>query len=214
MDPSTSASLLRVVLVDDHAIVRAGLATLLERSDGIEVVAQAGTVALALEKVEVTRPDVVVLDITLGDDDALESLPELLRLGRDPRVLILSMHDDVAHVQAAFAAGAHGYLIKDSATDELVEAIRALARGERYVHPVLGARLAQAATAPPADDLTDRERDVVRLLALGHTNTEVAGQLFLSVRTVETHRAHAMSKLRLASRAELVRWALDHDLLD
>lgn len=204
---------LRVVLVDDHAIVRAGLATLLELADGIEVVAQAGTVALALEKVEVTRPDVVVLDITLGDEDALEALPELLRLGRDPRVLILSMHDDVAHVQGAFAAGAHGYLIKDAASDELELAIRALGRGERYVHPVLGARLAQAAIAPPTDDLTDRERDVVRLLALGHTNGDVAGQLFLSVRTVETHRAHAMGKLRLASRAELVRWALDHDLL-
>ncbi|MBC7461501.1 MAG: response regulator transcription factor, partial [Thermoleophilia bacterium] len=151
MNALTPAPSLRVVLVDDHAIVRAGLATLLEQADGIEVVAQAGTVALALEKVEVTRPDVVVLDITLGDEDALEALPELLRLGRDPRVLILSMHDDVAHVQGAFPAGAHGYLIKDAASDELELAIRALGRGGRYVHPVLGARLAQAAIAPPTD---------------------------------------------------------------
>jgi len=202
-----------VLLVDDHAVVRAGLANLLSSVDDIEVVAQAGTVALALEKVEVTRPDVVVLDITLGTEESLDSLPELLRLGRDPRVLILSMHDDVDHLQAAFAAGAHGYLIKDAATDELVDAIRILHNGGRYVHPVLGARLAQAASAGPADDLTDRERDVVRLLALGHTNQAVAAQLYLSVRTVETHRAHAMSKLRLTTRAELVRWALDHDLL-
>ncbi|MCW2974115.1 MAG: two component transcriptional regulator, LuxR family [Thermoleophilia bacterium] len=214
MTASSPPPLLRVVLVDDHAIVRAGLATLLERAEGIDVVAQAGTVAMALEKVEVTRPDIVVLDITLGAENALDALPELLRLGRGPRVLMLSMHDDVTHVQDAFAAGAHGYLIKDAASEELELAIRALGRGERYVHPVLGARLAQAAIAPPADDLTDRERDVVRLLALGHTNSDVAGQLFLSVRTVETHRAHAMGKLRLGSRAELVRWALDHDLLD
>lgn len=213
MSNDSTTAVIRVLLVDDHAVVRAGLAQLLATTDDIDVVGQAGTIALALEKAEVTRPDVVVLDITLGDDDSLESLPELLRLGRDPRVLILSMHDDVEHLQAAFAAGAHGYLIKDAATDELVEAIHALHSGARYVHPVLGARLAQAATAGPSDDLTDRERDVVRLLALGHTNQDVAAQLFLSVRTVETHRAHALSKLRLQSRAELVRWALDHDLL-
>ena len=214
MTLSETSDTIRVVLVDDHGIVRAGLVNLLDACDDIEVVGQAATVDAALEKVEVTRPDVVVLDITLGADNSLESLPELIRLGRGPNVLILSMHDDVASVHAAFAAGAQGYLLKDAASDELVEAIRTLAGGGRYVHPVLGARLAQASLDTPNDPLTDREREIVKLLALGHTNQDVAKQLFLSIRTVETHRAHAMGKLRLGSRAELVRWALDHDLLE
>lgn len=204
---------LRIVLVDDHGVVRAGLERLLTEHDGFECVGQAATVRDALEVVEVKRPDVVVLDIDLGEESSLDSLQEMLGRAHKPKVLILSMHDDVKHVQDSFAAGADGFLIKNSAETDLADAIETLARGERYLHPVLGAKLAQAALAGPDDPLTDREREIARLLALGHTNQEVAKQLFLSVRTVETHRGHTMTKLGLASRAELVQWALDHDLI-
>jgi two-component system response regulator NreC len=205
---------LRVVLVDDHAVVRAGLAKLLADHAGIELVGQAGDVPNALEVVEVKRPDIVILDIELGDRDALvEVLPPMLARTRKPLVLILSMHDDAEHVQTAFAAGAHGFLLKDAAESDLIDAIFALARGERYVHPVLGARLAAAALAGPSDPLTDREREIAKLLALGNTNQEIASQLYLSVRTIETHRAHVMAKLNLRTRADLVQWALNAGLI-
>lgn len=210
----TPAAKATVVLVDDHGVMRAGLRKLLGDTDEFEVVGEAGNVRDAIESIEVKRPDLVVLDITLGADNALDSMPDILAKARGARVLILSMHDDAEHVQDSFAAGAHGYLLKDSAESDLVDALRALYRGERYVHPVLGARLAQAATAAPQDPLTDREREIARLLALGHTNQDIGSQLFLSVRTVETHRAHVMAKLQLASRVELVQWALDRGLLD
>lgn len=129
------------------------------------------------------------------------------------RVLILSMHDEASWVQEAFAAGAHGYLLKDAAETDLIEAIRTISSGETYVQPSLGARLAKAALAGPSDPLSDREREIARLLALGHTNHDIASQLYLSVRTVETHRSHIMTKLRLDSRAELVRWALDSGII-
>lgn len=212
-DPSVSAPPARIVLVDDHGVVRAGLRRLINEADGFEVAGEAGTLADAIEKIEIKRPDIVVLDITLGADNALDSMSDILAKARGARILILSMHDDAQHVQSAFEVGAHGYLLKDSAETDLIDALRALQRGERYVHPTLGARLAQAAVQGPDDPLTDRERDITRLLALGHTNQDIAGQLYLSVRTVETHRAHVMSKLRLASRAELVQWALDHKLI-
>jgi two-component system response regulator NreC len=208
--PATPA---RDVLVDDHGVVRAGLRRLLESTDEFEVAGEAGTLRDALETIEVKRPDLVVLDITLGDEDALEAMPEIIHKGRGAKVLILSMHDDTEHVQHAFAAGADGYLLKESAESDLIDALEALRRGERYVHPTLGARLARAALEGPEDPLTDRERDIARLLALGHTNQDIAGQLYLSVRTVETHRAHVMAKLQLGSRADLVRWALDRGLI-
>lgn len=204
---------IRVVLVDDHAIVRTGLRRLLADHGGIDVVAEAADSASALEKVEVTRPDVVVLDLQLGDEDAIDVLPELLRKGRGARVLVLSMYDDAEHVRAALGAGAHGYLLKDAAEDDLVDAIHALQRGEQYVHPVLGARLVQAQLAGPVDALTEREREIARLLALGHTNNEIADTVYVSVRTVETHRAHVMQKLGFHTRAELVQWALDTRLI-
>jgi two-component system response regulator NreC len=203
----------RVVLVDDHAIVRSGLARLLEDCEDVELIGQAGNASDALETVEVKRPDIVVLDIDLGSDSAFDIMPKMLSHAHKPRILMLSMHDDVGHVQDAFAAGAQGYVLKEAAESDLLDAIATLARGERYVHPTLGARLARAALEGPNDPLTDREREIVRLLALGHTNQDIAGQLYLSVRTVETHRAHAMAKLQLKSRADLVQWALDADLI-
>ena len=202
-----------ILLVDDHAVVRAGLRRLLE-ADGFTVCGEAGTAKDALELVEIKRPDVVVLDLGLPDADGTDLVGTLQQKGRGSRVLVLSMHDEPARVERAFAAGADGSLVKDAAEGELVAAIEAIRGGERYLYPPLGAAMIKAATAPPADPLSDREREVVRYLALGHTNSEVAKLVHLSVRTVETHRAHAMAKLRLDSRAELVRWALDRGLLE
>jgi DNA-binding NarL/FixJ family response regulator len=205
---------MRILLVDDHAVVRAGLRRLLEETEGLEVCGEAGTAKDAIELVEIKRPDVVVLDLGLPDAEGLDIIDTLRAKGRGCRVLVLSMHDEPERVERAFSAGADGYLVKDAAEGELVAALEALQRGERYLYPPLGAAMIKAASAPPADPLTDREREIVRLLALGHTNAEIAGQVHLSIRTVETHRAHSMAKLRLNSRAELVRWALDRGLLD
>lgn len=210
----TEQTTLRIVLVDDHAVVRAGLRRLLDATDHVEVCGEAGTAKDALEVVEIKRPDIVVLDLGLPDADGLELIDALKSKGRGSKVLVLSMHDDTERVERAFASGADGYLVKEAAEDELIAALGSLEQGERYLYPPLGAALVRAATAPPKDPLTDREREIVRLLALGHTNSEIAQQVFLSIRTVETHRAHAMSKLRLSSRAELVAWALERGLLD
>jgi two-component system response regulator NreC len=145
-------------------------------------------------------------------------MPAVLQAAPDARVLVLSMQDDPRYVREAFEAGAAGYVLKEAADSEVVDAVRAVAGGERYVHPALGARLvaaeAEERRRAAEDPLSDREREVLRLLALGHTNQEIANVLFISVRTAETHRAHIMQKLRLSSRAELVRYALDEGLLD
>jgi two-component system response regulator NreC len=214
MGADTAEQTLRILLVDDHAVVRAGLRVLLDETPGFEVCGEAGTAKDAVELVEIRRPDVVVLDIGLPDADGLDIIETLRAKGRGSRILILSMHDEPARVEQAFLSGADGYLIKDAAEGELVAAIEAMHRGERYLYPPLGAAMIKASMAPPADPLTDREREIVRLLALGHTNAEIAQQVHLSVRTVETHRAHSMAKLRLSSRSELVRWALNRGLLD
>ncbi|MFV1992233.1 MAG: response regulator [Acidimicrobiales bacterium] len=213
-DTTPTAKPLTIVVVDDHAMMRAGLKRLLDERDDMQLVGTAGTTAEALEVVGIKRPNIVVLDITLGDEDALDALPDLLRKSRDSQILILSMHDDVRRVQSAFASGAHGYLLKHAAEDDLVDAIHTLQRGERYVHPTLGARLAKAAVDGSSDPLTEREREVARLLALGHTNQEIARQIYVSVRTVETHRANIFNKLNLNSRAGLVQWALKEGLLE
>jgi two-component system, NarL family, response regulator NreC len=208
----------RVVIVDDHAVVRSGLRMLLDAADDIETVGEAGTAREAVFEVRAHKPDIVLLDVGLPDRSGIEAAPDLLREAPEARVLILSMEDDPSYVRQAFAAGASGYILKEAADAELVTALRAVAAGERYVHPALGARMAtadaEAAAQAEADPLSDREREVLRLLALGHTNQEIASMLFISVRTAETHRAHIMRKLRLNTRAELVRFALAQGLLE
>ena len=159
------------------------------------------------------------MDVVMPDGSGLESIPQLLHEQPEAKVLVLSMQDDPRYVREAFAAGASGYVLKEAADVEVVSrAVREVARGGRYVHPELGARLiaaeADAARRAEEDPLSDREREVLRLLALGHTNQEIAKQLFISVRTAETHRAHIMQKLRLTSRAELVRYAIAQGLLE
>jgi DNA-binding NarL/FixJ family response regulator len=209
---------IRVLIVDDHAVVRAGLRLLLDAEDDLETVGEAGDARQAVFEARTTAPDVILMDIVMPDQSGLEALPALLHEHPETRVLILSMQDDPRYVREAFAAGASGYVLKEAADVEVVGAIREVARGGRYVHPELGARLvaaeAEAERLAEADPLSDREREVLRLLALGHTNQEIAKQLYISVRTAETHRAHIMQKLRLGSRAELVRYAIAHGLLD
>jgi two-component system response regulator NreC len=213
-----SDTTISIVLADDHAVVRKGLRMVLDAEEGFEVLAEAGTTDDAVRLIRAHRPRVAVLDLnmpgTLGS--SLDALPLLAADVPDTRVVVLTMQDDPQYARKALAAGANAYVLKEAADAELVEAIRRAAAGEVYLNPQLGARIASAPTEPagPPDDLTGRELEVLRLIALGHTNTEIGGQLFLSVRTVETHRAHIQQKLRRSSRAELVRYALDHGLLD
>jgi DNA-binding NarL/FixJ family response regulator len=208
----------RVLIVDDHAVVRAGLRLLLEAEDGLEPVGEAGSARDAVFQARSTKPDVILLDVVMPDQSGLDVLPTLLREHPETKVLVLSMQDDPQYVRQAFAAGASGYVLKEAADTEVVAAIREVAAGGRYVHPELGARLVDAETAAERraeeDPLSEREREVLRLLALGHTNQEISKQLYISVRTAETHRAHIMQKLRLSSRAELVRYALEQGLLE
>jgi two-component system, NarL family, response regulator NreC len=203
--------------VDDHAVVRSGLRLLLDSEGGFETVAEAGTARDAIFEVRKHKPDIVLMDVVLPDKSGIETTPDVLREAPEARVLVLSMEDDPRYVREAFAAGAFGYVLKEAADSELVSALKQVAAGERYVHPALGARMAvaEAETAARAeeDPLSEREREVLRLLALGHTNQEIAKTLFISVRTAETHRAHIMQKLRLTTRDELVRYALAQGLL-
>ena len=210
--------MIRTIIVDDHAVVRAGLKLLLDGQDDIEVVGEAGNAKDAIFATRELHPDVIVLDVVMPGESGIDVLPTLLKEAPEAKVLVLSMQDDPSYVREAFAAGASGYVLKEAADAEVVGAVREVAAGGNYVHPSLGARLvvadAKARAAAEADPLSDREREVLRLLALGHTNQEIATMLYISVRTAETHRAHIMQKLRLNTRAELVRYALQHDLLD
>jgi two-component system, NarL family, response regulator NreC len=209
---------INVVLVDDHAVVRSGLRLLLERQEDIEVVGEAGNAKDAIFRARAMKPDVILLDVVMPGESGIEVLPRLLKESPETKVLVLSMQDDPSYVREAFAAGASGYVLKEAADEEVVSAVREIAAGGSYVHPALGARMvaaeAQERAAAAADPLSDREREVLRLLALGHTNQEIAEQLYISVRTAESHRAHIMQKLRLSTRAELVRYALAHGLLN
>ena len=209
---------IRVLVVDDHAVVRSGLRLVLDAADGVETVGEAGSAEDGIRAARELTPDVVLMDVVMPGMNGLEATPPLLLASPGSKVLVLSMQDDPRYVREAFAAGASGYVLKEAADADVVEAVREVAAGGRYVHPALGARLATAemeATArAEADPLSDREREVLRLLALGHTNQEIAKMLFISVRTAETHRAHIMQKLRLATRADLVRYALSQGLLE
>ncbi|HVH50974.1 MAG TPA: response regulator transcription factor [Gaiellaceae bacterium] len=209
---------IRVVVVDDHAVVRSGLRLLLEREPGIVAVDEAATADEALFRVIEHKPDVLLIDVTMPGTSGIEAIPKLLGSSPDTKVLVLSMHDDPRYVRDAFAAGASGYVLKEAADSEVVAAIREVAGGGSYVNPALGARMvaaeAKEAAEAESDPLSEREHEVLRLLALGHTNQEIAKALYISVRTAETHRAHIMRKLGLSSRAELVRYALAKQIIE
>jgi two-component system response regulator NreC len=209
---------IRVILVDDHAVVRSGLRRVLEAGSDIEVVGEASNVRDAVFEVRAQKPDVIVMDVVMPGASGIEGTPLVLHEAPDAKVLVLSMQDDPRYVREAFAQGASGYVLKEAADTEVVEAVRQVASGQQYLHPALGARLleseARQRDEEASDPLSEREREVLRLLALGHTNQEIAKLLYISVRTAESHRAHIMQKLRLGTRAELVRFALAHGLLE
>jgi two-component system response regulator NreC len=208
---------IKVLIVDDHAVVRSGLRRVLEAEDDIEVVAEAGNKRDAVFEARAQKPDVILMDVVMPGESGIEATPAVMHEAPGAKVLVLSMQDDPQYVREAFAAGATGYVLKEAADSELVTAVREVAAGGRYVHPALGARMiasdAEAKRRAEEDPLSDREREILRLLALGHTNQEIAKMLYISVRTAETHRAHIMQKLRVTTRAELVRYALDQGLL-
>jgi len=210
--------MIRVLVVDDHAVVRSGLRRLLDAELDIETVGEAPNAERAVFEAIDAHPDVVLMDLVMPEKGGIEGMPAVLQAVPEAKVLVLSMQDDPRYVRAAFEAGASGYVLKEAADTEVVSAIRAVASGERYLHPSLGAKLIAAETEDrrraEQDPLSEREREVLRLLALGHTNQEIAKQLYISVRTAETHRAHIMQKLNLSSRAELVRYALAEGLLE
>jgi two-component system response regulator NreC len=212
---SDNGSEITIVLADDHAVVRSGLRALLEREDDIEVVAECGDVGAAWRSVLGHKPTVLLLDLNMPGGSSLEAIPRITEQSPATSVVILTMQDDPAFAREALQVGARGYVLKHAAAVELVQAIRAAAGGGTWLNPNLGARMAAAPVGSAAglDELSDREVEVLRLIALGHTNNEVAQQLVLSVRTVETHRGHIQQKLGRSTRAELVRYALDNDLM-
>jgi two-component system response regulator NreC len=209
---------IRVLVVDDHAVVRAGLRRVLDAAPDIESVGEAPNGERAVFEAMEHRPDVVLMDIVMPGKNGIEATRAVLQAVPETRVLVLSMQDDPRYVREAFEAGASGYVMKEAADGEVVDAVRAVAGGNRYLQPELGARLLEAESEErrraAEDPLSEREREILRLLALGHTNQEIAKMLFISVRTAETHRAHIMQKLRLSTRAELVRYALAQGLLE
>ncbi|HYI80728.1 MAG TPA: response regulator transcription factor [Thermoleophilaceae bacterium] len=211
--PSDEA-LLRIAIADDHAVVRDGLHMLLDDEAGFEVVAEAEDVGAAKRVVRGHRPDVLVLDLNMPGEPSLPAIPEIAALAPGMSIVVLTMQDEPAFAREALAHGASGYVLKHAAGTELVEAIRTATGGGTYLNPALGARMATERDGDgPPGGLSLREAEVLKLIALGYTNNEIAEQLYLSVRTIETHRAHIQGKLRLTSRAELVRYALDHGLL-
>jgi two-component system response regulator NreC len=209
--------IVRVLVVDDRPSTRVGLALLVSAEDDLEAVGEAGSADDALAEARALQPDVIVLDAELNKQGETDIAQALAQEHPDVKVLVLSVQDEPQDLRKALELGASGYVLKQAVETELVPAIREVAAGGRYAPPELGARLIAAETAErrraEEDPLSDREREVLRLLALGHTNQEIAEKLFISVRTAEAHRAHIMQKLRLSTRAELVRYALGKGLL-
>ena len=209
----SEAETITIILADDHEIVRDGLRRIVEAEGDMEVVAEAGDAETARRRSSGLKPSVLVLDLNMPGESSLASIPSILEGSPGTTVVVLTMQDDPAFAREAFRLGAKAFVVKHAAGAELVDAIRAAARGDTYVNPVLGARLAAEPEGPPGG-LTPREIDVLRLVAAGHTNPEIADKLVISIRTVETHRAAIHRKLNTASRAEVVAFARDHGLLD
>jgi two-component system response regulator NreC len=204
-----------ILIADDHAVMRSGLRMLLENEDDFDVASEAGDVEETIRKLKAYKPDILLLDLHMPGGPSLKSIPEMREASPATRIVVLTMQDSSGFIREALRAGALGYVTKEAADTELVEAVRLAVQNQPYLHPKLGVRLA----AEPddqglPDDLSEREIEVLRLIALGHTNAEIAGQIFLSIRTVESHRAHIQQKLRLQTRAELVGYALEHKLVE
>jgi two-component system, NarL family, response regulator NreC len=207
---------LTVVLADDHEVVRSGLRLLLDAEPGIRVVAEAGDMAAALGAVEQHRPDVLVLDLHMPGEPSLPAIPRLRERFPDTRVVVLTAQRDPSFATEAMRLGTSGYVPKEAAGHQLLRAIRTAAEGGTYIEPRLGARLAAGAAAArrSAPELTERELEVLRLIARGLTNRETAERLFLSVRTIEGHRARIQRKLGRSRRSDLVEYALERGLVE
>jgi two-component system response regulator NreC len=203
---------IRIVLADDHAVVRSALRLLLDGEEDFQVVAEAGDVDWTLRYVRGHKPDVLILDLHMPGGPALHAVPELREASPDTGIVVLTMHPEPARARAAMQLGVLGYVLKDAVEEELVTAVRMAAAGKTYLQPELGARLAQDIGGD--DGLSDREVQVLRMIALGHTNAEIADELAISVRTVESHRSHIQQKLGVSKRSELVRHAIERGLLD
>jgi two-component system, NarL family, response regulator NreC len=203
----------RIVLADDHAVVRSALRLLLEAEQGLEVVAEAGDIESTVRYVRGHKPDVLVLDLNMPNGHSLGAVPEMLEASPGTSVVVLTMETDPSYAREAIQTGVLGYVLKEAVDEELVSAVRLASAGKTYLQPELGAKLAAGADEA-VEGLSERELEILRLIALGHTNTEIAEQLFLSVRTVESHRAHVQQKLKLNKRSDLVRYALERGLLD
>ena len=200
---------IRVLIVDDHAVVRSGLRKVLESETDIEVVGEAGDAKNAVFQTRATKPDVILMDVVMPGKTGIEAIPDVLHDAPDAKVLILSMQDDPRYVREAFDAGASGYVLKEAVDTDVVAAVRDVARGGRYVHPALGARMvaadAEERKRAEEDPLSDRERDIIHLLALGYTNQEIGKKLYISVRTVDNHLQNAYRKLGVTRRQDLAR---------
>ncbi len=211
---------IRMLIADDHTVLRSGLRMLLEAQHGIRVVGEAGNGDEVLRLASKYRPNLVLLDLTMPGLDGLETLPLLRKAVPETRVLVLTMHDDESYLREALRKGASGYVLKKAADGELIAAIHCVMRGDVYVHPSLTRSLLQEVLADaepgcenPWDGLSDRERDVLLLVARGHTSAVIGDKLNLSPKTVDTYRARGMEKLGLRSRAALVQFTLTHHLL-
>jgi two-component system response regulator NreC len=205
--------MIRILLVDDHELLRAGLRSRLEDEDGISVVGEADSAERAIIVARAVQPDLILLDLLLPRKNGYDVIPELAEVAPDAKVLVVSSQAAPSSVRRALSLGAAGYLPKRTSARELVGAIRLVANGGGYVEPDLGAKLVAPNGSPALEPLSERERDIIHLLALGYTNQEIGKKLFISVRTVDTHRAHVMRKLGLDTRAELVMFALANGVI-
>jgi two-component system response regulator NreC len=211
---SGSESRVTVVIADDHKVVRSGLRLLLETEAGFEVVAEADDVPSARRYVRAHRPGVLVLDLNMPGESSLSAIPKLREEAPETQIVVLTMQDDPAFAREALRAGALGFVLKRSAESELIEAARLAARGEPYLNPQLGVRIVVEPPPGPPDGLSEEEAEILRLVALGHTNAEIGERMFLSGRTIETHRTELQRRLGLDTRVDLVSYVLENDLLE
>jgi two-component system response regulator NreC len=222
MHPHGGSTKIRVLLADDHTILRAGLKMMLNAQPDIEVIGEASDGRQAIHEAQRLLPDVIIMDITMPECNGIEATRQVKRLQPDTRVLVLTMHENEEYLFQMLRAGASGYMLKEAADTELISAIRVVSSGRFYLSPsaqsmMVSDYLQRVRTGEERDSysaLTEREREILKLVAEGHTNNQIAERLFISPKTVDTHRTHIMDKLNLHSRAELVKYAIRRGLLE